>query len=373
VLLSQLTGGDERIALVGLAKNTGKTVALNALLHELGAAERVVGVTSIGRDGEEHDVIDFRIEKPRIGLRTGSLVATTDALLGASGLAADVLERDGARTPLGRVVIARMLEAGAVEVAGPSTASELRAAGDAMLAHGAAQVLIDGAIDRRAASSPAVADALVISTGAVLSHDPGEVVERTRDAVELARLPALDPDPALALRVQRLAGRSALLHAGGEQELPARFALTADEASIAAMLEAAPEAELLHLAGAVPAPFLTDLARTLRRRSRELVLVAGDPTHVFLAEHGPEWFAAHGLTLRVLRPIAVRALTVNPLAPQSHELDSARLCEQLEGAIGGVPVLDVRHPSYRALQPAAHSASAAADGMLPPVARRAAR
>ena len=32
---------------------------------------------------------------------------------------------------------------------------------------GAEQVLIDGAIDRRAASSPAVADGLVMATGAV--------------------------------------------------------------------------------------------------------------------------------------------------------------------------------------------------------------
>jgi hypothetical protein len=372
VLLSQLTAGDERVALVGLAKNTGKTVALTALLHELGAAERPVGVTSIGRDGEEHDVIDFRIDKPRIGLGAGSLVATTDALLSASGLAAEVLERDLARTPLGRVLVARMLEPGAVEVAGPSTGSELRAAGDAMLAHGAAQVLIDGAIDRRAASSPAVADGLVISTGAVLSRDPEEVVERTKDAVGLARLPALEPDPALALRLAGLAGRSALLDAEGEQELPARFALTAGSDAVGDMLDAAPGAELLHLAGAVPGPFLTDLARALRRRSRELVLVAADPTHVFLAEHGPDWFTAHGLTLRVLRPIAVRALTVNPVAPRSHEHDSAPLRALLADAIEGVPVVDVLHPSYRALQPAAHSPSAAADGMLPPVARRAA-
>ena len=58
-----------------------------------------------------------------------------------------------------------------------------------MLAHGAEQVLIDGAIDRRAASSPEVADGLLMSTGAVLSDDIDEVVARTADAVELVRLP----------------------------------------------------------------------------------------------------------------------------------------------------------------------------------------
>ena len=54
----------------------------------------------------------------------------------------------------GRVVLARLLGPGAVEVAGPSAATDMRAVGEAMLAHGAEQVLIDGAIDRRAASSP---------------------------------------------------------------------------------------------------------------------------------------------------------------------------------------------------------------------------
>ncbi len=51
--------------------------------------------------------------------------------------------------------------------------------------------MIDGAIDRRAASSPEVSDGLVMSTGAILSEDPGEVVARTVEAVALVRLPAL--------------------------------------------------------------------------------------------------------------------------------------------------------------------------------------
>ena len=54
---------------MGLAKNTGKTETLAALLRELEAAGQPVGVTSVGRDGEEHDVIDSRIEKPRVRLR----------------------------------------------------------------------------------------------------------------------------------------------------------------------------------------------------------------------------------------------------------------------------------------------------------------
>jgi len=67
-MLRELTASTRRLALVGLAKNTGKTVALTALLRELEDDGRRVGVTSVGRDGEERDVIDARIEKPRIAL-----------------------------------------------------------------------------------------------------------------------------------------------------------------------------------------------------------------------------------------------------------------------------------------------------------------
>ena len=74
----------------------------------------------------------------------------------------------------------------------------MRAVADAMLAFGAEQVLIDGAIDRRAASSPDVADGLVIATGAVLGRDIEQVVAETRDAVELVRLPGRTTRPAPA-------------------------------------------------------------------------------------------------------------------------------------------------------------------------------
>jgi hypothetical protein len=327
-MLGELTASSRRLALVGLAKNTGKTVALGALLSELGAQGRRVGVTSVGRDGEQHDVIDARIEKPRIQLPGGSLVATTDALLSASGLPHELLEQTDVRTPLGRVLIARLRGAGAIEVAGPSAAADVRAVSDAMLSHGAEQVLIDGAIDRRAASSPAVADGLVISTGAVLDRDIAEVVARTRDAVELVRLPLVD------------ANYEPL-------ELPPRFALTAEAAQIARLLQEHPDARWLLVAGALPEAFLNGLVGPTSRRGRELTLVVADPTRVFLWKRGPEWYRRQGIHLQTLERIELRALTVNPLAPESHRFASAELRARLADAIPDVPIFDVLDPAYQ--------------------------
>ena len=242
--LAQLTANAPRLALVGLAKNTGKTVTLNALLGELATARTPVGVTSVGRDGERNDVIDFRIEKPLVRLAAGDLVATTDTLLAASGVPHELLEHTGVRTPMGEVLLARLNGAGTVEIAGPSAALDTRAVADSMLAQGAERVVIDGAIDRRAASSPEVSDGLVMSTGAILSEDPDEVLARTVEAVALVRLPALGTEgqdalarelaAALAPNVSALAGEDARPH-----PLPERFVLTAEPTDIAERLRAA--------------------------------------------------------------------------------------------------------------------------------------
>ena len=108
------------------------------------------------------------------------------------------------------------------------------------------------------------------------------------------------------------------------------------------------------------APFVrapVDRSRVFRpalRRSRAtLTVVVSDATRLFLTDRGVDHYARAGIELRVLHPIELLALTVNPVAPQSHSFDSGRLRAALGGAIAGVPIFDVLHPSY------------AADGAMP--------
>jgi len=102
--------------------------------------------------------------------------------------------------------------------------------------------------------------------------------------------------------------------------------------------------------GALSERFLQGLLAARRQRAgRELRIVVGDPTKVFLADRGPGWFRHQGLSIEVLETIDLRAITVNPLAPQSHGFDSQRLRELIGDAVPDVPVLDVLDPSYLAL------------------------
>ncbi len=342
-MLSDLIAPTKRLALVGLAKNTGKTETLAAILRELEERGTPVGVTSIGRDGEAHDAIDARIEKPRIVLQAGSLLASTDALVRASGLAHERLAQTGVRTPLGEVVIARLTERGAVEVAGPSTAEELGRVSEEMIGFGAEQVLIDGSIDRRAASSPAVADGLVIATGAVLGEQLEQVVAATRNAVELVRLP-------LTTTVAGAEPADGSTSESTEPTLERGLVLGAEPAEIATLLREHPGASRFHVEGALSERFLEGLlaARTARA-GRELRIVVGDPTKVFLTQHGPDWYRRQGLAIEVRETIDLKAITINPVAPQSHQFDSRQLRGLIEAAVADVPVLDVLDPAYLAL------------------------
>jgi hypothetical protein len=267
-------------------------------------------------------------------------VASTDALLRASGVAHERLAETGMRTPLGEVVIAKLAEQGAVEVAGPSAAEDVREVGEKMIGFGAEHVLIDGAIDRRSASSPTVADGLVMATGAVLGENIEAIVTATKDAVDLVRLPAADGALADASRI------------GFEEHvaLERRLALTAEPAEIATLLREHPRAHTFLTDGALSERFLEGLlaART-ERAGRELRIVVSDPTKVFLSRRGPDWYQRQGLLIEVLRTIDLKAITVNPVAPQSHRFDSLELRGLIEAAVPDVPVLDVLDRTYLAL------------------------
>jgi hypothetical protein len=340
--LAELLGPSRRVALVGLAKNTGKTETLAALLRELDRAQVCVGVTSIGRDGEARDVLDGRIAKPRVQLAAGSFVATTGPMLRASGLAHERLIETGMRTPVGEVLVARLEQQGTLEIAGPSAASDIRTVSEAMAEHGAERVLIDGAIDRRAASGPDVSDGLVMATGAILDEDIERVVALTFDAVELVRLPLAQEIPESANGETRREPRGQ-----DHVRLTRGLVLRAEPAEIAALLSAYGRAHRLIVDGALGERFLEGLLAARRERAgRELHLVVQDPTKVFLSRHGPGWYRRQGLAIETLRPIDLRAITVNPVAPQSHRFDSERLRELLRAALGEVPVLDVLDPDY---------------------------
>lgn len=341
--LSDLCSSEKIIGIYGLAKNTGKTVALNTLIAELTRQGLSIGVTSIGRDGEAFDVINDKLPKPRISLFPGMLVATSWLLLRQSGLRHEVLEATPYTIPLGRIVIARALEQGLLELAGPGSGERSRRVAEIMLSHGVQKVLIDGAIDRRSASSPAVSDAVIMATGAAVGNGIDAVVKETVHAAQRVALDELDDAAIRNVRSSR-ADSFLVTQNGAVIGVSDTFSLVERRAFVAGVYREHGAISHVVLRGAVCAAFLDSLLDSARASA--VWVVAADSSRYYMDDRSVSWYERQGIRLRVFKKTKLRAITVNPVYPPYAELSSHELRQTLERNIPNVVVHDVLHQSY---------------------------
>ena len=78
--LSELIRPYRSISIIGMCKNAGKTTVLNQIIKEVKGSGRILALTSIGRDGEDKDLVTGT-KKPGIHVEEGTLVATASDLI----------------------------------------------------------------------------------------------------------------------------------------------------------------------------------------------------------------------------------------------------------------------------------------------------
>ena len=191
MLVDKLYGKYKTISIVGMAKNSGKTVALNHLINEANELGLKIGILSTGRDGEDVDVAT-ETEKPKIYVEEGTIVVTTSDLLSLSNATVEILRVTDYRTPLGNILIGKVNLSGYIQISGPQTAKDIKEISNMVLELGADLVIIDGAINRKFSAAPSISEATILSTGAVLSRDINRVIEETAHLVSLFKLPAIE-------------------------------------------------------------------------------------------------------------------------------------------------------------------------------------
>ena len=175
------------MSIVGMCKNAGKTTMLNWLLtsdHLRGT----LGLTSIGRDGESTDVVTGT-EKPGIFVKEGTLIATAKDMLRLGDVTKEILMTTGIPTPLGEVVIVRARSAGYVQLAGPSITTQLKTVSREFFELGADMSIIDGALGRKSLGARAVAEGVILCTGASYDMSMEKVVADTAHIYRLMNLP----------------------------------------------------------------------------------------------------------------------------------------------------------------------------------------
>ncbi|MBQ7697212.1 MAG: hypothetical protein IJT35_01335 [Paludibacteraceae bacterium] len=280
--------GVRSCSLVGLAKNTGKTVTLNYLLRHLPSDVRV-GVTSIGLDGESRDQV-VGTEKPEIMLRAGSVFATTEKHYRERRLVAELLDVSDIPTALGRLVTARTLIEGKVIVAGPGSTEQLKR-WMRTVEKEVDLILVDGALSRMSLASPTVSEGMILATGAAYSANIDTLVRKTAYVVHLINLPLWDGD----------------------------------------------ETDCVSVSGAVTDRVLEKMLNDKQMQGKRLLIpdftkVFADPMvwHRFEQQH----------TVVVRQRSRLLGVTVNPTAPNGMVLDSEILCRWLSETIG-LPAVDL--------------------------------
>ena len=107
-LLEELSQKYKSISIVGMAKNAGKTTALNYLIEEAMEEGLVLGVTSTGRDGEGTDVVTGT-DKPRIFLDTGTIVSVPTQLYELADAGLEIVKMTDYGSSLGQIMLCRVV------------------------------------------------------------------------------------------------------------------------------------------------------------------------------------------------------------------------------------------------------------------------
>ena len=291
------------LSIVGMCKNAGKTTVLNWLLGS--ARDRVLGLTSIGRDGESVDVVTGT-EKPGIFVPEGTLIATAKDLLSLSDITQEIVATTGIPTPLGEVVLVRARSAGSVQLAGPSITTQLKTVSDLFFSLGSGQVLIDGALGRKSLGARAVAESVILCTGA--SYD--------------RRMEKVVADTANALRIMSL-----------------KKAKTVPEASdrpLADMLKETGEAM-------IPGALLDSAVLPLLKSGvlKDARLIVKDPSKVLLSPDTLDKFDLRKVTLETVEAANVLCITINPISAYGWKFDPDAFRRAMEAA-ANVPVINVK-------------------------------
>lgn len=336
-LLHDLSTKYRTLSIVGMAKNAGKTTALNFLIEEAIDEGIQLGITSTGRDGESQDLVTGT-EKPRVYLEEDMLVAVPTLLYDLADAGLEVVKKTKYSTAIGELLICRVKDAGYVQVAGPVINAEQKLLCRDMLQLGCSLILIDGAIDRKSIASPDTSDAIILSTGAVLSRKMNKVVEETAHVVNLYRTPELEEGVIRdAITENNFDDKIMLVGGDGKiKKLDLATGLGAAKEINGAIDE---DTRYIYIPGAFTNSVISDISL---KNLKQVQFVLKDPTKIFV--NAMDWgiFRKKGLRVSVLKNIEIAAITVNPWAPAGYTFDNRFLLEEMQKAIPDIPIIDVR-------------------------------
>lgn len=341
-IIDLIQGNYNIVSVIGMSKNAGKTVALNELLCEAAGKNMAVGLTSIGRDGEKQDIVTCT-EKPLIYVMEGTYIATAESLFNCSEAKLEILEITDYSTSIGRIIIAKAISSGYVQIAGPCSNRDIRSVAEKMLDYGAELSIVDGALDRVSSASPSITEATILATGAVLSRDMNKVVEQTAHRVDLFHLDE-ERDERIKLIAKTAFDEKKVTLIDEDfasKTLPVKTSLNAGKI-IGEAIEESTHTVI------IPGSFVSKTAMditSMTKHYKNVNFVIQDATKIFIEHRDWMLLKKLGLNLKVMDPISILAVTINPYAPQGYYFDPELFKKRMMTYLNNVPVIDVMEGS----------------------------
>lgn len=308
------------VAVMGMAKNTGKTVALNHLLQAAHRSGTTIGLTSIGLDGEAHDQV-FAFPKPPVRVWPGCVVATARDTLKRARVRLKMLGGTGITSPMGEIELVRVQDAGEMEVGGASRGAEQRQLIALLRDCGADTVFLDGALGRAQHASPAIAEGVVLATGAALGGGMQDVIRKTQERLALLGLPGIASatlhDAALRDAVTAVCegGGVGVWSAHGDCLLRDATLPTLNAAEVLLAQAARAPVATVAVAGAVGRRLWGAFEQLARQAPAGLTIVVADGTRLFIDARDLAALGALGARVLAARAIRLAGITLNPFTP----------------------------------------------------------
>ena len=330
-LISNLIEQYSSVSIIGMCKNAGKTTVLNRMIRELSGSGRVLGLTSIGRDGESKDLVTGT-GKPEIHVWEGTLVATAaELVLSRCDVTREILGATGISTPMGDVVLLRARSDGFIQLAGPSMTGQLADLREEFFRLGADMVIVDGALGRKTLCSRKVTEATVLCTGASYHKDIGTVVEETAYVCSILTLPETAA-PGLRPAVEEMKDpRGTLLARGGAWAEP-EGVLLRDALKDGTV-------ETVFLGGALSDALLQPLLMSGAKLDG-VTFVVRDSSKILLKRENYEKLLRRGTSLEVLDGIRLAAVAVNPFSAYGYHFSKEELMARMQDRVD-LPVINV--------------------------------
>ena len=324
------------ISIIGLAKNVSKTTTLNHIINHF-SSKYQLGLTSIGRDGEKYDIIS-EFPKPRIKIRKGTLVATAQESLKNSEINTKKIKDTNISTPMGNVLILEAENDGFIELAGPSSNTGLKRVCNQLLDHDCDLVLIDGAFDRRSFASPLISDATILSTGASVSKNMDKVIEITTHTIELLSIdPEKDPNICKIIKKLLLNGKVGFIFDDNTTKLLDLDTALTTGTKIGKILT--DNIQYVVIKGAITDRFLEDIMKSTDKYVGVNFIVE-NATKLFIGKNTFNKFLKKGGKIKVLQPIKVIAITINPTSPYGYNFNKNVFFKALQDKIT-IPIFDL--------------------------------